>query len=151
MSLSMMYVHVHDACPFPCPCCMPMSMPHVRFHAACQCKCCMSMSILHIRVQAAYPCLWSMAVSMLHVYVHVACLCACACCMYTYIEMPDCPAFGQSGTRMNRTNDAGTGLVPTKLKQSGIILVRYRTKILDAGMPMPALVSSMPMPSYGYQ
>jgi hypothetical protein len=36
----------------------------------------------------------------------------------------------------------------TKLTQSGIILVRYRTKILDAGMPMLALVSSMPMPSY---
>jgi hypothetical protein len=32
--------------------------------------------------------------------------------------------------------------------QSGIFLVRYRTKILDAGMPMPALVFSMPMPSY---
>ncbi len=36
----------------------------------------------------------------------------------------------------------------TKLTQSGIFLVRYRTKIRDAGMPMPALVSSMPMPSY---
>ncbi len=32
--------------------------------------------------------------------------------------------------------------------QSGIFLVRYRTKIRDAGMPMPASVSSMPMPSY---
>ncbi len=36
----------------------------------------------------------------------------------------------------------------TKLTQSGIFLVQYRTKIQDAGMPMPALVSSMPMPSY---
>jgi hypothetical protein len=36
----------------------------------------------------------------------------------------------------------------TKLTQSGIFLVRYRTKIRDTGMPMPALVSSMPMPSY---
>jgi hypothetical protein len=36
----------------------------------------------------------------------------------------------------------------TKLTQSGIFLVRYRTKIRHAGMPMPALVSSMPMPSY---
>jgi hypothetical protein len=45
-------------------------------------------------------------VSMLHVYVHVACLCAC-----TYAGMPDCPAFGQSSTGMNRTNDAGTGPV----------------------------------------
>ncbi len=30
----------------------------------------------------------------------------------------------------------------------GIFLVRYWTKIRDAGMPMPALVSSMPMPGY---
>ncbi len=37
----------------------------------------------------------------------------------------------------------------TKLTQSGIFLVRYQTIIRDAGMPMPALVSSMPMPSYG--
>jgi hypothetical protein len=37
----------------------------------------------------------------------------------------------------------------TKLMQYGIFLVQYRTKIRDAGMPMPALVSSMPMPSYG--
>jgi hypothetical protein len=36
----------------------------------------------------------------------------------------------------------------TKLTQSGIFLVQYRTKIRHAGMPMPALVSSMPMPSY---
>jgi hypothetical protein len=33
-----------------------------------------------------------------------------------------------------------------KPRQSGIF--RYRTGIIDAGMPMPALVSSMPMPSY---
>ncbi len=39
---------------------------------------------------------------------------------------------------------------PTKLTQSGIFLVQYRTKIRDAGMPMPALVSSMPMPSYDH-
>jgi hypothetical protein len=38
----------------------------------------------------------------------------------------------------------------TKLTQSGIFLVRYQTKIRDAGMPMPVLVSAMPMPSYGY-
>ncbi len=37
----------------------------------------------------------------------------------------------------------------TKVTQSDIFLVRYWTKIWDAGMPMPALVSSMPMPSYG--
>ncbi len=73
--------------------------------------------------------------------------------------MPDCPASGQSGTGtgtgtgLKKTNDAGTGpdRYRTKLMQSGIFLVRDRTKIRDAGMPMPALVSSMPMPSNGEQ
>jgi hypothetical protein len=37
----------------------------------------------------------------------------------------------------------------TKPAQSGISLVRYRNEIMDAGIPMPALLSSMPMPSYG--
>jgi hypothetical protein len=36
----------------------------------------------------------------------------------------------------------------TKLTQSAISLVRFRTKILDARMLIPALVTSMPMPSY---
>jgi hypothetical protein len=39
----------------------------------------------------------------------------------------------------------------TKPRQSGIFLVRYRTGIIDAEMPMPALVSTMPMPSYGIE
>ncbi len=64
-------------------------------------------------------------------------MCVCVC---INAGMPDCLASDQSNTGMNRTNDAGTG--------PGIFLVRYRTKILDAGMPMLALVSSMPMPSY---
>jgi hypothetical protein len=37
----------------------------------------------------------------------------------------------------------------TKSRQSGIFLVRYLTEKIDAGMPMPALVFLMPMPSYG--
>ncbi len=41
-------------------------------------------------------------------------------------------------------------LVPDGKKLTIPEQVRYRTKIRDAGMPMPALVSSMPMPSYGY-
>jgi hypothetical protein len=36
----------------------------------------------------------------------------------------------------------------TKLAQYGIFLARYWTEIIDAGSPMLALVSSMPMPSY---
>jgi hypothetical protein len=36
-----------------------------------------------------------------------------------------------------------------KEAKSGIFLSRYRTEITDAGMPMPALVFWMPMPTYG--
>jgi hypothetical protein len=35
-----------------------------------------------------------------------------------------------------------------KVTQSGIFLARYRTEMADAGMPMPALVFWMPMPTY---
>jgi hypothetical protein len=33
--------------------------------------------------------------------------------------------------------------------QSGIGMLRYRTEIQDAGIPMPAASNSRPMPSYG--
>jgi hypothetical protein len=36
----------------------------------------------------------------------------------------------------------------TKPTQSSIFSVRYRAKIMDAGMSMPALVFPMPMPGY---
>jgi hypothetical protein len=65
--------------------------------------------------------------------------------------MPDCPVSGQSGTGLKKTNEPEQVRYQTKVTQSGIILVRYRTKIRDAGIPMPALVSSMPMPSYARQ
>jgi hypothetical protein len=35
-----------------------------------------------------------------------------------------------------------------KVTLSGIFLTRYRTEMADAGMPMPALVFWMPMPTY---
>jgi hypothetical protein len=63
--------------------------------------------------------------------------------------MPDCPASDQSGTGMKKLIMPGMIWYRTKPRQSGIFLVQYRTEIIDAGMPMLALVSSMPMPSYG--
>jgi hypothetical protein len=36
----------------------------------------------------------------------------------------------------------------TKPRQSGIFLVQYWTEIIDTGMPMPALVSWMPVVLY---
>jgi hypothetical protein len=65
-----------------------------------------------------------------------------------YIEMLDCPASGQSGTGLRKLTMPKPVWYRTKLTQSGIFIVRHLTKIRDAGMPMPALVSSMPMPSY---
>ncbi len=63
--------------------------------------------------------------------------------------MPERPASSQSGTGLKKLTMPEQIRYRTKLTQSGIFLVRYRTKIRDAGMPMPALVFWMPMPSYG--
>jgi hypothetical protein len=63
--------------------------------------------------------------------------------------MPEWFASDQSGTRMKKLTMTGQVRYQTKPSQSGIFLVQYRTEIIDAGMPMPALVSWMPMPSYG--
>jgi hypothetical protein len=62
--------------------------------------------------------------------------------------MPDYPACGRSGTGMKKIMMPEQIRYRTKPMQSGIFLVRYRNKIMDAGIPMPALVSSMLMPSY---
>ncbi len=63
--------------------------------------------------------------------------------------MPDCPASDQSGTGMKKLTMPGMVQYRTKSRQSGIFLVSYRTEIIDNGMLMPALVFSMPIPSYG--
>jgi hypothetical protein len=59
-----------------------------------------------------------MSMSMLHVYAERPCFCPCPCC----------------------TSQVWGGV-------QGGVRVRVR-EIIDAGMPMPALVSWMPMPSY---
>ncbi len=105
------------------------SMLHDQSRAVCPCPCCMTMSILHVRV-------------------HTPCLCQYPC---TYIEMPECRTVRHP---VSPVQDWKKLTLPeqvryrTKLTQSGIFLVRYRTKIRDAGIPIPALVSSMPMQSY---
>ncbi len=63
-------------------------------------------------------------------------------------RMPDRPASSQAGTGLKKLTMPEQVRYRTKLTQSGIFLVRYWTKIRDAGMPMPALVFWMPMPSY---
>jgi hypothetical protein len=69
-------------------------------------------------------------------------------CVCINAGMPVCPASDQSGTRMKNQwcrDRSGTG--PNR-QSPAFFLVRYRTKITDAGMPKPAFVSSVPMPSY---
>ncbi len=53
-----------------------------------------------------------------------------------------------SGRNVGGHNVKAPEQVRYRIKLTSIFLVRYRTKIWDAGMPMPALVSSMPIPSY---
>jgi hypothetical protein len=73
--------------------------------------------------------------------------------IYIYVEMPQCRTILHP---VSPVPDQKKLTVPeqvryqTKLTQSGIILVRYRTKIRDAGMPMLTLVCSMTMPSYAW-
>ncbi len=46
----------------------------------------------------------------------------------------------QFGTRLKKLTKPGIVWYRTKPRQSNIFLVRYQTEIIDAGMPMPALV-----------
>jgi hypothetical protein len=87
------------------------------------------------------------------VFVFMCVLVCVFVCVFVCINagMPDCLASDQSGTGLKKLTMPGIVRYRTKPRQSGILLVRYRTEIIDAGMPMPALVSSMPMPSYVYR
>ncbi len=89
-------------CPGACPspCCMSMSILHVRFfaayswHAICPglSSCCMYMSVIHVycpwcmsmlhaRVNAARPCPFCKFMSMLHKHDHASCPFPCCICM----------------------------------------------------------------------
>ncbi len=113
-------MHVH--CPDPC--CMTKAVLRAYVHATCPCPCCMSISMLHIHV---------------NVHVHI----------YGNAGMLDCTVSSQSHTRLKRLMMPEQVRYLTKLTQSGIFLVMYRTKIQDAEILMLALYSSMLMPSYG--
>ncbi len=103
--------------------------------------------MMHVHVHASCPCSTSMFLSMFSP-VHIRSVCVYECvfvcvfvCVCINARMPDCPTSDQSSTEMK---------IRTKPRQCGVFLVRYQTEILDAGMPMPALVSLMPMPSYAH-
>jgi hypothetical protein len=48
--------------------------------------------------------------------------------------MPHCLASDQSGTGLKKLTMSGLVRYPTKPRQFGIFLVRYRTGIIDAGI-----------------
>jgi hypothetical protein len=106
------------------------------------------MVLVHLHVHSACPCPWFMSMLIVHVSVHVhtahhRCVCMCKCVfvfMCINAGMPDCPASDQSGTGLKKLAMPGQVRYWTKPRQSGIFLVRYRTEIIDAEMPMPALV-----------
>jgi hypothetical protein len=128
-------------------CALSRSMLHNQIHTACPCPCWMFMSMLH-------------SMSMLHVNVNVHWH------IYRSVRPPVSPVPDWKKLTMPKPVRYRPPVSPvpdwkkltmpkpvryrTKLTQSGIYLVRYRTKLRDAGMPMPALVSSMPMPSYDF-
>jgi hypothetical protein len=77
-------------------------------------------------------------------------------CVHVRVHVYKCRNVGLSGIRSVRyrnekTNDAVNGPVPDQVKAVRHFLVRYRTEKIDAGIPMPALVFSMPMPSYAHK
>jgi hypothetical protein len=124
---------------------------HSRIHA-----CPLSRYILHYQSCAVCPCPCCMSMSIMRLHVHVACPCQCcmsmSMSMYIYIEMPECRTVRHLVSLVSdwkKLMMLEQVRYQTKLTQSGIFLVWYRTKIRDAGMPVPVLVSSMPMPSYG--
>ncbi len=124
MTKSVLRVHVQAVCP--CPCCMSMSI----CLCCMPCPCCMFMSMLHSMLMLySMPMLHSMSMLHVHAYVHV------------HVEMPECQTVRHP---VSSVLDWKKLTMPeqvryrTKLNQSGIFLVRYRTKIRDARMPMPS-------------
>ncbi len=113
---------IHGACPSPCPC-----------------PCFMSMLNIHVSVHVH-------AAHQRWVRVRGG--------VRARVREYKCRNAGLSGIRTVRYRNKKKITMPgqvwywTKPRQSGILLVRYRTVIIDAGMPMPALGSWMPMPSY---
>jgi hypothetical protein len=98
------------------------------------------MPMLHVHVHNACPCYMSMSMLHVHVNVHVQ--------LYIYIEITEYQTVRHAVSPVLdwKKLRTGTGL---SSHSPAFFLVWYWTKIRNAGMPMPALVSSMPMPSYG--
>jgi hypothetical protein len=74
-----------------------------------------------------------------------------ACMRVRVYKCRNAGLFGNRSVRYCKLMMPGLVQYQTKLMKSGLFLVRYWMEIMNAGMPMPALVCSMPMPSYVYK
>ncbi len=117
----------------------------------------MSLLLIHVPVHvlscSAQVCVRVRVCVRVHVRVRVRFHLRVCVRVHVSVRVYKCRNAGLSGIRSVRyqtekTNNAGNSPVPDLAKAVRHFLVRYRTEIIDAGMPMPALVSSMPMPSY---
>ncbi len=68
---------------------------------------------------------------------HIIGVCVCEC-LFVGVFVFVCINAGLSGNRIKKLTMPGQVRYRTKPRQSGIFLVRYRTVIIDAGMPMPS-------------
>jgi hypothetical protein len=74
--------------------------------------------------------------------------------VYIYIEMLECRTIQHLVSLVREWTKLmmpGQVRYRNKWAQSGIFLVLYRTKTMDVGIQMSALVSSMPVPSYAFR
>jgi hypothetical protein len=96
----------------------------------------------------------------IYIYVHSTYIYMYSICIHTHIRLHRCTCiYGYINKCRTVRHPVSPVLEWNKLTmpeqvryrakptQSGIFWVRYRNKIMGTGMPMPALVSSKPMPS----
>ncbi len=97
------------------------------------------------------PCQWCMSMSMLNAHVsahvHAAHHRCVSVCVFVCINA-GLSSIQSVRYQNKKTNDAGTGPVPDQAKAVRHFFGPVPDWNFDAGMPMPALVSWMPMPSY---
>jgi hypothetical protein len=76
--------------------------------------------------------------------------------VHVRLHVYKCQNAGLSGIRSVQVQECKKLTMPGSIRyrikptKSGFFLVWYRHEIMDAGMPMPELVSSVPMPSFAY-
>ncbi len=102
--------------------------------------------MVDVHVHASCLCWTSMFLSMFMPHIIGVCACASACscaCSCSCVLMPECRTVRHPNSPVpdwKKLTMLEQVRYRTQLTQSSIFLVRYRTKIRDAGMPMPSYV-----------